>query len=234
MSRPVRRLARVAVAALSAILLSSVAVSPPATADQPDGYGPSDPFDDSIMPDDGPQPKVTGHEALILRTAYGYRFISGAQDAQLRVKVVNGRLRFRDPGVRSWKSVPGSCKRLRVSPGSAASCRIPDDASTDSPLLLEIRPRLGNDRVDGRGLPARFDMAVLADAGRDTLFGGRGNDYLGGATDGDRSYGGAGKDWIRGGDGRDRLRGGLNGDWIVGMAGRDSLKGGAGKDRVFK
>ena len=234
MPRHLRRLVTAVVAALAASTLSLAASSTTAVADQPSGYGPSDPFDDSIMPDDGPQPKVTGHEALILRTDYGYRFISGAQDAQLRVKVVNGRLRFRDPGVRSWKSVPGACKRLRVSPGSAASCSIPDTASTANPLLLEIRPRLGNDRVDGRGLPARFDMAVLADAGRDTLFGGRGDDYLGGATDRDRSYGGAGKDWIRGGDARDRLRGGLGGDWIAGLAGRDSIKGGAGQDRVFQ
>jgi serralysin len=229
---PLRVLCGVVAALASTFTL--VALSPPATADQPDGYGPLHPFDDSIMPDDGPQPKVTGHQALILRTTHGYRFISGAQGAELRIKVVNGRLRFRDTGLWSWKSLPDACRKVRVSPGKAASCAIPEVASTDNPVLLEIRPRLGNDRVDGRGLPARFDMAVLADAGRDTLFGGRGNDYLGGATDRDRSYGGAGHDWIRGGDAGDRLRGGLSGDWIVGMAGRDSLKGGAGKDRVFK
>jgi serralysin len=232
MARPLRRAACAVVAVLTTVSL--VSLSPSATADQPDGYGPTHPFDDSIMPDDGPQPKVTGHQALILRTTHGYRFISGAQGAELRVKVVNGRLRFRDTGLWSWKSLPDACRKVRVSPGKAASCAIPEGASTADPVLLEIRPRLGNDRVDGRGLPARFEMAVLADAGRDTLFGGRGNDYLGGATDNDRSYGGAGNDWIRGGDGRDRLRGGLSSDWIVGMAGRDSLQGGAGRDRVYK
>ena len=232
MARPLRRAACAVVAVLTTVSL--VSLSPSATADQPDGYGPTHPFDDSIMPDDGPQPKVTGHQALILRTTHGYRFISGAQGAELRVKVVNGRLRFRDTGLWSWKSLPDACRKVRVSPGKAASCAIPEGVSTSDPVLLEIRPRLGNDRVDGRGLPARFQMAVLADAGRDTLFGGRGNDYLGGATDNDRSYGGAGNDWIRGGDGRDRLRGGLSSDWIVGMAGRDSLKGGAGRDRVYK
>ncbi len=175
---------------------------------------------------------MRGGEALVLRTRYGYRFISGARDAHLRLKVTNGRLRFRDTGVRSWKSLPSMCTRLRVSPGSAASCRIPDGTSTDNPLLLEIRPRLGNDRVDGRGLLARFEMAVLADAGRDTLFGGRGNDYLGGAADNDRTLGGAGRDWIRGGDGRDRLWGGKHGDAVVGMAGRDIIHGGLGKDRT--
>ena len=220
------------VAAALATTLSLALSTPTASADQPEGYGPTHPFDDSIMPDDGPQPKVTGHQALILRTNHGYRFISGAQGARLRIKVVNDRLRFRDTGLWSWKSLPGSCRKVRVSPGKAASCAIPEGASLDDPVLLEIRPRLGNDRVDGRGLPARFQMAVLADAGRDTLFGGRGNDYLGGATDRDRVYGGAGRDWIRGGDGADRLFGGKGGDWINGLKGRDRIRGGAGKDHT--
>ena len=233
MLRHPRRLTSV-VAALAATLLSLGALSTTALADQPDGIGPSDPFDDSIKADDGPQPKVKGDEAMILRTTYGYRFISGAQNAHLRVKVVNGRLRFRDTGLGSFKSLPSSCTRVRVSPGALASCKVPDVTGLRNPLLLEIRPRLGNDRVDGRGLPARFEMAVLADAGRDVLFGGRGNDYLGGATENDRSIGGGGRDWIRGGDGRDRLWGGMDGDSVVGMAGRDAVHGGPGKDRVIQ
>ncbi len=231
MTRTPLRVLCAMVAAL-ATTISLVALSPSATADQPNGYGPAHPFDDSIMPDDGPQPKVTGHEALIRRTTHGYLFISGAQGARLRVKVTNGRLRFRDTSVWSWKSLPGTCKRLRVSPGSAASCRIPDGTDRSDPVLLEIRPRLGNDRIDGRGLPATIEMAVLADAGRDTLFGGRGNDYLGGATDRDRIHGGAGRDWIRGGDGADRLFGGKHADWITGLKGRDVIRGGGGKDHT--
>jgi hypothetical protein len=231
MRRPVRRLVAAAVAALVASTLSFVALSTTATADQPNGYGPSDPFDDSIMPDDGSQPSVR-HQAKIVRTAHGYRLIAAEQNSRLRVKVANGRLRFRDTRVGSWKSLPKMCTRLRVSPGVGASCRIPDSTSAGNPTLLEIRPRLGNDRVDGRGLPATFEMAVLADAGRDTLFGGRGNDYLGGATDNDRSSGGAGRDWIRGGSGRDRLWGGAEADAIVGLSGRDMIKGGSGKDRT--
>lgn len=226
---PLRVLCGIAAALATTLSLS---VTPVATADQPEGYGPMHPFDDSIMPDDGAQPKVTGHQALILRTTHGYRFISGAQGARLRIKVVNDRLRFRDTGLWSWKSLPDECRKVRVSPGKAASCAIPEGASTEDPVLLEIRPRLGNDRVDGRGLPARFDLAVLADAGRDTLFGGRGNDYLGGATDGDRTYGGGGNDWIRGGDGRDRLHGGKHADWINGLKGRDRIRGGGGDDHT--
>lgn len=232
MLRPSPRATSALVAALAASTLALASLSAPAVADQPDGIGPAHPFDDSIKADDGPQPKVKGDEAIILRTAHGYRFISGAQDAHLRLTVANGRVRFRDTGLGSWKSLPSSCSRVRVSPGALATCKVPDGTSADDPVLLEIRPRLGNDRVDGRGLPATFEMAVLADAGRDVLFGGKGNDYLGGATENDRSIGGAGRDWIRGGDGRDRLWGGKHGDSVVGMAGRDMVRGGDGDDRT--
>lgn len=225
----------VAVLAFSALALSTLAVvatSTTAHAGQPRGYGPSDPFDDSILPDDGPQESVRD-QAKIERTAYGYRFIAAAQNSHLRITLTKDRLRFRDTRTPSWKSLPKACTRQRVSPGVAATCRVPGDTSAAHPTLLEVRPRLGNDYVDGRGLPARFEMAVLADAGRDTLFGGRGKDYLGGAMGRDRSHGGPGKDWIRGGDGRDRLRGGADSDWIVGMAGNDVIHGGSGRDRIF-
>lgn len=231
MHRPVRRLVAAVVAALVASTISFVALNTTASADQPQGYGPSDPFDDSIMPDDGAQPSVR-HQAMIVRTRYGYRLIAAEQNSHLRVKVANGRLRFRDTRVGSWKSLPKMCNRLRVSPGVGASCRIPDSTSSANPTLLEVRPRLGHDYVDARGLPAKFEMAILADAGRDTLFGGRGNDYLGGATDNDRASGGAGRDWIRGGSGRDRLWGGADADAIVGLSGRDRISGGSGDDRV--
>lgn len=231
MSRHLLRLVTGIIAALAVSTLSLVALSTTATADQPRGYGPSDPFDDSIMPDDGPQESVR-HQAKVIRTAYGYRFIAAEQNTHLRLSLTNGRLRFRDTHVASWKSLPRTCTRLRVSPGVGASCRVPGDHGAANRTLLEVRPRLGNDYVDGRGLPATFEMAVLGDAGRDTLFGGRGNDYLGGATDNDRTIGGAGRDWIRGGSGRDRLMGGAESDWINGLSGRDMIRGGSGRDHT--
>ena len=70
---------------VSLTTISLVALSTTATADQPRGYGPSDPFDDSIMPDDGPQESVR-HQAKISRTRYGYRLIAAEQNSHLRVK----------------------------------------------------------------------------------------------------------------------------------------------------
>lgn len=233
MPRPLGRLAAAVVSVLAASTLSFVAPSPAAHADQPDGYGPSDPFDDALLPDDGPVEPMR-NKAKLVRTKYGYRFTAAQQNTRLRIKVVNGRLRFRDSHTPRWKSVPRACNRQRVRRGVAASCRIPGDTSRGNPTLIEVHPRLGNDYVDGRGLPATFEMAVLGDAGRDVLFGGRGNDYLNGAQNRDRASGGGGKDWIRGGNSRDRLWGGAASDWIVGMKGRDMIKGGSGRDRIFQ
>jgi hypothetical protein len=220
-----------ALAALAVAIIPLVGTNTTATADQPDGYGPSDPFDDSIMPDDGPQVSVR-HQAMIVRTAYGYRFIGAEHNNHLKVTLVDGRLRFRDTHVPSWKSLPRACDNQRVSPGIAATCRVPDDHGPENATLIEVRPRLGNDRIDGRDLPATFEMAVLGDAGRDTLYGGKGNDYLGGATDNDRAYGRAGNDWMRGGSGRDRLLGGAGNDAIQGLSGKDFIRGGSGDDRT--
>jgi serralysin len=238
MTAPLQRVAPALVSSLAAALVASAvafaapvsaAVDPGHPPTQPDGYGPEDPFDDAIKPDDGPQESVR-HQAKVLRTDYGYRYLGAEQNTHLRLKVVDGKLRFRDTHVTSWKSVPRMCDRVKVDPGIAADCRIPDSTSSDDHTLIEVQPRLGNDYVDGRGLPATFDLALLGDGGRDRFFGGRGNDYLGGAMDSDRLSGGRGKDWIRGGDSRDWLWGGAQSDWLQGLAGRDVLRGGAGKD----
>ena len=62
-----------------------MALSTTAHADQPHGYGPFDPFDDSIMPDDGPQEPVRD-KAKIIRTKYGYRFIAAEQNTHLQAE----------------------------------------------------------------------------------------------------------------------------------------------------
>jgi len=198
---------------------------------QPAGYGPSDPFDDALMGNDGPVEPLK-NQAKIVRTRFGYRFTAGQQHSHLRVSRVKGGLRFHDSGTRAWKSLPRGC-RAQKARGVAAVCRVPASTRAANHTLLEIHPRLGNDFVDGRTLPAAFDMAVLADAGRDTVFTGRGNDFINGAHNLDRAYAGAGNDWIRGGDGNDRLGGGTGRDYIVGQDGRDAINGGSGANRIY-
>ncbi len=213
------------------VALGAGGVVTSAVADQPAGYGPSDPFDDALMGDTGPVEPMK-NQAKIIVTKYGYRLTAGQQNSHLTVTRVNGRLRFHDSGTRSWKSLPVACKAQRAT-GVAAVCRVPASTSAGNPTLLEFHPRLGHDYVDGRTLPATFEMAVLADAGRDTVFTGHGNDFINGAHDPDRAYGGAGNDWIRGGSGNDRIGGGAGRDYIVGQDGRDIINGGSGVDRIY-
>lgn len=229
---PMSRLTRIVAAAAVLSTLPMLALAASAGADQPDGYGPSDPFVDALLPHHGPVEPMK-NQAKVVRTKYGYRLTAGQQNSHLKVTLVGGKLRFRDTGTRSWKSLPQTCKAQRVSPGIAAVCRPPSSTSTANPTLLEVHPRLGNDYVDGRSLPSVYEMAVLADAGRDTVFTGGGNDFINGAQDPDQAHGGAGKDWIRTGTGNDRIWGNAGNDYLVGGEGRDTINGGPGDDRVY-
>jgi serralysin len=229
--RPTRLIAAAAAsAALS--LAPAVLLGTTATAGQPAGYGPSDPFDDALMGDGGPVLPLK-NQGIIERTRYGYRLTIGQQDSHLAVTLVDGRLRFKDTGTRSWRGLPRACKAERVPTGIAATCRVPASTSDADPTLLEIRPRLGNDYVDARTLPAVFELAVLADAGNDTVLTGAGNDFINGAQNRDEVHGGGGNDWIRTGIGNDKIWGDDGNDYLVGSAGRDTIDGGAGVNRIF-
>jgi serralysin len=224
--------AAVAAAALTVLPVVSLTTASRADADQPAGYGPSDPFDDALMGDTGPVEPMK-NLAKIKRTRYGYRITAGQQDSHLTISMVDRRLRIADTGTRSWKSLARACTAVRVPVGVAARCRVPASTRPANPTLLEVHPRLGNDYISGRSLPAVFEMAVLADRGRDVVHTGSGNDFINGAQDGDRVRGGAGNDWMRGGIAGDVMRGDSGRDYMVGQDGRDVILGGSGADRIF-
>ena len=73
-------------------------------------------------------------KSTLLRMLAGLEDITGGE-ILIDGKVVNDRLRFRDTGLWSWKSLPDSCRKVPVSPGKAASCAIPEGASIDDPVL---------------------------------------------------------------------------------------------------
>ncbi len=168
--------------------------------------------------------------AMISRTRHGYVYRAGQQHSRLFVTQTRGGLRFHDKGTRQLRSIPEACRRVKVRRGIAAVCRVPASISPRSPMLLEIWPRLGNDLVDGSTLPARFQMSVLADDGRDIVRLGAGDDFVNGAMGNDVVRGGAGDDWIRTGIDHDVLIGGPGNDKLVGSDGRDVLRGGRGAD----
>jgi hypothetical protein len=174
------------------------------------------------------------NQAKIIRTDYGYRLTAGQQNSHLTITLVAGGLRFEDTGTQAWRSLASECTSERVATGVAAVCRVPASTSPSDPTLLEVHPRLGNDYVDGRSLPAVYEMAVLADAGRDTVWAGEGNDFINGAQDPDRIHGGAGKDWMRGGKADDMIWGEDGDDYLVGQDGVDAIDGGAGRNRIFQ
>jgi serralysin len=230
-----RRAVRFAAAAATTLLTAAPVVALTATsADaQPAGYGPSDPFDDALMGDDGPLEPMKD-QARINRTEYGYLLIAGQQNSHVTITLVHGGLRFKDTGTRAWRSLASGCKAETVATGVSALCQVPSSNSASDPSLIEVHPRLGNDFIDGRTLPATYELAVLADAGIDTVFTGSGNDFVNGANDLDRIHGGAGKDWIRGGRGNDRIWGDGGDDYIIGQDGADAIDGGTGANRIYR
>lgn len=232
---PGRRSVHAVVGTVICAVLSVAPLAPltPGATAQPVGYGPSDPFDDALMGDNGPAEPMK-NKAKIIVTDYGYRYTAGQQNSRLRIFLTKtGMLRYRDSGTQAWKSLPSACKPRRVATGIAAVCTVPESTSPANPTLLEIHPRLGDDYIDGRTLPAVFEMAVLADAGRDTIFTGLGNDFINCAQDPDEAHGGAGNDWIRGGTGNDRIWGDAGDDYLVGGDGDDFVDGGTGTNKIY-
>ncbi len=228
MSRLTRAVATTAVITTAPML----ALAASAEAGQPAGYGPSDPFIEALTPAHGTVEPMK-NQAKIITTQYGYRLTAGQQNSHLTVTMVDGMLRFHDAGTLYWKSLPAACDAQSVSAGVAAICRVPASTSPEDPTLLEIHPRLGDDYVYARSLPAVFEMAVIADAGSDNVTTGQGNDFINGAQDPDQASGGAGNDWVRTGLADDHIWGNLGDDYLVGADGYDTVDGGPGVDRIY-
>ncbi len=75
---------------------------------------------------------------------------------------------------------------------------------------------------------------VLGEGGHDSIFTGRGNDFIDGGGDDDSVLqGGAGNDEIHGGDGKDNLDGGAGNDKLYGEDKDDTLNGGNNDDKLY-
>lgn len=180
----------------------------------------------------GGPPIPLKNASMILRTEWGYRYIAGQQNSNLTVREVDGRVVYTDRGTRELRDIPRTCKRKPVDVGVAAVCTVPNKYDDPNSMFLEIWPRLGDDTVDGSSLPSTYRMWVLADAGRDTVRTGAGDDFVNGAQDADRVWGGGGDDWLRTGIGNDTVHGEGGHDKLVTVDGDDEIHGGDGNDRV--
>jgi len=176
-------------------------------------------------------------KAIINRTPHGWLYRAGQQNSQLTVTMAQGRsayrLEFVDTGTQSWLWLPRRCHRLDVPQGVGASCRVNPRFTPQDPMLVEIWPRLGNDRVDTSSLPALFDVSILGDQGDDVAFLGAGDDFFNGAQGSDTVRGGDGRDWLRTGLEDDSIDGGPGSDYLVGVDGDDTVDGGLGDDRIY-
>ncbi|TVS05924.1 MAG: calcium-binding protein, partial [Rhodobacteraceae bacterium] len=76
-------------------------------------------------------------------------------------------------------------------------------------------------------------LYLIGTPGRDTIFGGTGDDYINGANDRDVIYGNTGNNTLFGGGGNDTIFGGDGDDLIYGGPGNDRLWGGEGNDTIF-
>lgn len=190
---------------LAVLALCTVLAPAPASADLPPKMlGPGDANVNNI-----------GNKALIRWSKFGFVYIAGKHNTHLTVtydKAANTLL-YRDTGTRELRSKPKACDRRKAAKGIAVLCKIP--ASFDSKkMFVQVWPRLGNDFVDGRTLPVRFRLWVLADAGRDVVHGGAGRDFVNGAKDDDRIWGGPGNDHVNSGKGNDVVYGGPGNDRV--------------------
>jgi len=170
--------------------------------------------------------------ATITRIKNGYYYDAGQQDTQLTVTRVAGGVRFADTRTDVIRSKPDSCRKKPAQVGSVVVCRVGNSVSARRPMTVKVFTRLGDDYINTTALPAAFELYMLADAGRDVVRAGAGDDFINGAQQRDRVWGGAGNDWIRTGLGNDYISGGPGRDRLVGVEGDDTIHGGNGNDRI--
>jgi len=210
--------------AAAVVLLSPVSPISPVSPVSPVG---------AADPAEAAGPKPSPRWAEITRVADGLRFVASKHDSRLTVTRDGGRVVFHDRALQRFReALPAGCRRVAVTRGIAASCRVPAEASATEPFVLEIRPQGGNDRVDGGGLGAELRLRIEPGAGDDTVIGGAGDDLLNGALGIDTVSGGPGRDKISTGPGNDVADGGAGDDRVIGADGNDFLTGSVGLDTL--
>lgn len=94
----------------------------------------------------------------------------------------------------------------------------------DSVHLIQVNGGNGEDLIR-LASSVHINSVIHGGNGKDSLFGGSGNDKL---------YGDNAKDYLSGGAGNDSLWGGNGKDTLIGGAGNDQLDGGRAKDSVVQ
>jgi Ca2+-binding RTX toxin-like protein len=176
-----------------------------------------------------PSPAAAATTPTIIEVGDGYLFTGGAENNNVTVSIVSGRVRVHDANAASFGFIGANCVSVPVGVGAAVSCK------RKSPTIFHADLGDGDDSVNGSSLPQLVRLDVRTGDGNNVVFGSAGNDILRGqssATGGDVLQGGNGNDRLTAGTGAASIDGGNGNDIIVGGPGADLISGGAGNDGV--
>jgi Ca2+-binding RTX toxin-like protein len=173
-----------------------------------------------------PSPATAATTPTIVEVGDGYHFVGGAENNDVTVSIVGGRILVHDEGATSFGFVGANCKSVAVGTGAAVSCK------RKSPTIFHADLGDGDDSVDGSTLPQLVRLDIRTGGGVNQVNGSAGNDIIRGETGVDVFNGGAGNDRLTAGSGDSFMNGGDGNDIFVGGPGIDVVQGGAGGDYV--
>ena len=176
-----------------------------------------------------PSPAAAATTPTIIEVGDGYLFTGGAENNDVTVSVVSGRVLVHDEGAASFGFIGANCVAVPVGTGAAVSCK------RKAPTIFHADLGDGDDTVDGSSLPQLVRLDVRTGDGHNVVLGSAGNDIIRGqasASGSDALQGGAGNDRLTGGTGPAAIAGGAGNDVVVSGPGNDTILGGAGHDNV--
>lgn len=158
-----------------------------------------------------------GADTAFVQTSAGPNTVSVSQD-------ILGRLIVRE-GTATFTIDNASINQTIVNSGAGNDSVTITDLHFIGSMRVVVDGNVGDDVIEARG-------AMLGRV-RLEIFGGAGNDTLGGGRGRDRIFGGDGDDVIRGRSGADTIFGNTGADLIFGGAANDSINGGTDDDTIF-
>jgi Ca2+-binding RTX toxin-like protein len=173
-----------------------------------------------------PAPAVAATTPTIVEVGDGYHFVGGAENNDVTLSIVSGRILVHDEGATAFGYVGAKCFAVPVGTGAAVSCKL------KSPTIFHADLGDGDDTFDSTAAPKNVRIDIRTGGGTNFVTGGPGNDVARGETGTDVFNGGAGNDRLTAGTGDSFLNGGDGNDVFVGGPAIDVVQGGAGGDYV--
>lgn len=158
-----------------------------------------------------------GSNTAFVQTSSAANTVDVSQDILGRLIVTEGRATFTIDNATINETI--------INTGAGNDVVTISDLHFIGSMRVVVEGGVGADFIDARG--AMFGSVRLE------VFGGAGNDTIGGGRGGERLFGGDGDDVIRGRSGADTISGDAGADLIFGGAADDSINGGSDDDTIF-